>query len=201
VNDFDELIGADVAGEERERLLGVHEMLVEAGPPPELSATLQDAHQPGNARSLRKKNVPWKVALIAAAIIVLIIAFSAGVSVGHRSHTTAVSSLALSGTKAAPRAKGTLDVLPEVSGNWPMSLTVSGLPRVASPEYYYVWLVRNGKPLAPCGEFVVSKPTRSLTLTLSVPYALKSGDTWIVTRKAYREPGAGTTVLKPALKL
>ena len=41
-----------------------------------------------------------------------------------------------------------------------MTLSVSGLPKVAAPEYYYVWLVRKGKPLAPCGEFVVSKPSR-----------------------------------------
>ena len=57
--------------------------------------------------------------------------------------------------------------------------------------------MRNGKPWAPCGEFVVSKPSRSLTLTLNAPYALKTGDTWIVTRKTYKQPGAGTTVLRP----
>ena len=79
-----------------------------------------------------------------------------------------------------------------------MTIWVSGLPKVAAPDYYYVWLVRNGKPLAPCGEFLVAKSSDSLTLKLSAPYALKPGDTWIVTRKTYSQPGAGQTVLRPA---
>jgi hypothetical protein len=198
VNDFDELIGADVAGEERERLLGVHEQLVEAGPPPELSAHLQETPQPGNARSFRKRSAPWKFAMIAAAVILLAITFTVGISIGKGSVASPVASIALRGTKAAPRAKGTLDVLPEVSGNHPMNLSVSRLPAVTAPEYYSVWLVRNGKPFAPCGEFVVSKHSRSLTLTLNAPYTLETGDTWIVTRKMYKQqPGAGATVLRP----
>ena len=35
--DFDQLVGHEVGREERERLQRVHELLVEAGPPPELS--------------------------------------------------------------------------------------------------------------------------------------------------------------------
>ncbi len=34
---LDELIGADTTGAERERLQRAHDMLLEAGPPPELS--------------------------------------------------------------------------------------------------------------------------------------------------------------------
>lgn len=199
MNDFDELIGVDVAREERQRLLGVHELLVEAGAPPELPPTLEEVHVPGPVRvSRERKQSPLrKVFLIAAAVFLLGVVFSVGLSVGKGSVASPATTLALSGTKAAPRAKGTLDVLKEVSGNRPMSLSVSGLPPVAAPEYYYVWLVRNGKPWAACGEFVVSKPSRSLTLTLNAPYASKTGDTWIVTRKTYNRPGAGTTVLRP----
>ena len=195
---FDELIDADVAGEERERLRGVHELLVEAGPPPELPASLRDVRQPGKVGHLRNQSVPRKIALLAAAIIVLGIAFVAGLAVGGGSHTKPVATLVLSGTKAAPHAHGTIDVSSEVSGNWPMTLSVSGLPKATAPEYYYVWLVRNGKPWAPCGEFVVAKSSDSLTLKLTAPYALKSGDSWIVTRKTYSQLGAGQTVLRPA---
>ena len=199
MNDFDELIDADVAGEERERLRGVHEMLVEAGPPPELPASLQNVPPPAKVSRLRKQSVPRKIALIAAALVVLGVTFGLGFSYGHSGRATKpFASLELTGTKAAPHAQGTLDVSPEVSGNWPMTIWVSGLPKVAAPDYYYVWLVRNGKPLAPCGEFLVAKSSDSLTLKLSAPYALKPGDTWIVTRKTYSQPGAGQTVLRPA---
>ena len=40
--DFDELVGAETTGAERERLRGVHELLVEAGPPPELPRELEE---------------------------------------------------------------------------------------------------------------------------------------------------------------
>ncbi len=200
MNDFDELIGADVGREERARLLGVHQLLVEAGPPPELPPALEDVHvpDPAKVRGARKKSGLRRALLIAAALLVLVITFTVGWSIGHGPVVRTATTIALSGTKAAPRATGTLDVMQEVSGNRPMKLSVRGLPPVAAPEYYDVWLVRDGKPWAPCGEFVVSRRTSSLTLTLNAPYALKSGDTWIVTRHTYKQPGAGATVLRPS---
>jgi len=200
VNDFDELIDADVAGVERERLRGVHELLVEAGPPPELPTALENARPPAEVSHLRKHSGPRKIALIAAALVVLAVTFGVGFSAGKKSKPIAAKparSLVLTGTTAAPHARGTLDVSKAVSGNWPMTLSVSGLPKVAAPDYYYVYLVRKGKPLAPCGEFVVARSSASLTLQLSAPYSLKKGDTWVVTRKSYSQPGAGTTVLRP----
>jgi hypothetical protein len=196
VNDFDDLIGADVAGEERERLLGVHDLLVQAGPPPELPAGLQDPRRSGEVRIFR---VPRRVLLLAAAVAVIGVVFGVGFVSGNRSMSSAapVVQVSLKGTAAAPRAKATLDVMQSVSGNWPMTLEVSGLPSVAAPTYYVVWLVRHGKPLAPCGSFVVSKPTGSLTLSLNAPYALQNGDTWIVTRQKYGRHAVRTTVLSP----
>ena len=41
VPDFDELVGGDVTGDERERLRRAHELLVQTGPPPELSPELE----------------------------------------------------------------------------------------------------------------------------------------------------------------
>ncbi|HUZ14544.1 MAG TPA: hypothetical protein VMU72_00010 [Gaiellaceae bacterium] len=200
MSDFDELIDADVTGEQRERLRGVHELLVEAGPPPELPVGLQHVPAPGELRRLRPRYVPRKVALLAAALIVLGTTFSVGYATGNQATAPAthVATLALKGTAAAPHARATLDVLPPTGGNWPMTLAVSGLPRVAAPTYYVVWLVRNGKPWAPCGEFVVSKPSSSLTLTLTAPYSLRNGDRWIVTRQRNDQLGAGVPVLRPA---
>jgi len=201
VNDFDQLIDADVTGEQRERLRGVHDLLVQAGPPPELPLDLQHVPVPGELRRLKLiRSVPRKVSLLAAAVIVLGTTFSVGYATGNQTTapTTPVAALALKGTAAAPYARATLDVLPPAGGNWPMTLAVSGLPRVAAPTYYVVWLVRNGKPWAPCGEFVVSKPSSPLTLTLTAPYSLQSGDRWIVTRQRNGQLGTGVPVLRPA---
>jgi hypothetical protein len=198
VNKFDELIDADVAGVERERLRGVHELLVEAGPPPELPTALENARPPATKVSpMRKRSVPRTIALVAAALIALGIAFGMGWSTGHDTAADPIAELKLTGTDAAPHARATIGISSEVSGNWPMTLSVSGLPKVTAPEYYYVWLVRHGKPLAPCGEFVVAKSSDSLKLKLSAPYSLEPGDTWIVTRKRYSQPGTGTAVLRP----
>src|SRR5207249_1133991 len=41
--DFDELIGAETSAAERERLRRTHELLVQAGPPPELTPQLRRA--------------------------------------------------------------------------------------------------------------------------------------------------------------
>ncbi len=82
MNDFEDIIGADVAGEERARLLGVHALLVEAGPPPELPDGLQNVRRAGDVRELRRRRVPRRVALLAAALIVLGVTFSVGFATG-----------------------------------------------------------------------------------------------------------------------
>ena len=205
MNDFDELIDADVTGEERGRLRGVHDLLVQAGPPPELPVDLQRGYAPGELRRLKPRYVPRKVALLAAALAVLLITFSAGLATGIGSRSSSAAPLherlALKGTTFAPHAQATLDVEKAVGGNWPMTLSVSGLPPVTSPTYYEVWLVRQGKPWAPCGEFVVSKASTALTLRLTAPYSLQRGDTWIVTRHTYGQSGTGPAVLRPAVRL
>ena len=200
MSNFDELMDPDVESVERERLRAVHELLVEAGPPPELSARLQSVPRPGEVRRLRTATVPRKIALLAAALAVLGVTFSVGFATGDKAAAPAkpFKTLVLSGTMVAPHARATLDVSQQVSGNWPMTLRVTGLPRAAAPVYYEVWLVRGGQPWAPCGEFVVSKPSGSLTLELNAPYSLKRGDTWIVTRHSYGQSGPGPTVLRPA---
>jgi hypothetical protein len=202
VSDFNELIDAGVPAEERKRLLAVHDLLLEAGPPPELPTALHDVPQPGKVSVLRQQTAPRKMALIAAAVIVLGVAFTIGYATGMRTTTTAkpVKTVEMNGTSAAPRAEAVLDVQRQVSGNLPMTLEVTGLPRVTSSEYYVVWLVRHGQKFAPCGTFVVSKPSsRALTIHLTAPYALEKGDTWIITLQTYGQHSLSpTTVLEPA---
>ena len=51
---LDELIGADTTGAERERLQRAHDMLLEAGPPPELSPKLEEGPTLGMTLSKRR---------------------------------------------------------------------------------------------------------------------------------------------------
>jgi hypothetical protein len=193
--DFDELIDDDVRGAERERLERVHELLIAAGPPAELPPHLENptlamtlVRRPGRARR--------RVAAIAAIAAVLVVAFVLGYLAGNRGGGLASqTSLRLTGTKAAPNALASLRILPvDTSGNWPMRLSATGLPKLGHKWYYEVFLVRDGKIYAPCGSFV---STGTVDVTLNAPYRLRPHDTWVVTKQQWGDHEAGTVVLRP----
>jgi hypothetical protein len=201
---FDELVDAETTGEERERLRHVHELLLEAGPPPELTPKLRTA--PGSSgvvRLQRRRVMKRRGLLLLAAAVSIVAVFAAGYAVANGRHggSSTVSSgiaktLELKGTRLAPTAHATLDVWKPQAGNWPMTLSVTGLHKLPQRAYYYVYLMRDGKPWAPCGSFRVASASQALTLTLNAPYKLRKGDTWVVTRAlAGSEPGK--TVLRP----
>ena len=197
---LDDLIGADMSGEERERLRQVHGMLLEAGPPPELSPKLEEGPTLGMTLQ-RKRAMKRRAMLLLAATLAVVGVFLGGYAVANRggSGPTPVLSQALKGTPLAPQAQGTLEVWDLRDGNWPMTLSVVGLKQLAPHRYYEVYLLRHGKPWGSCGTFRVEGPsTGVVTVTLTAPYTLKKGDSWVVT-----EPGAGgtepgKTVLRPA---
>jgi hypothetical protein len=198
--DFEDLVGPEVGGAERDRLLRMHELILQAGPPPELPPRLEAG--PTLAMTTGRKTKPRRQrwALLAAAIAVLVLAFAGGFLAGHgKNSSTAspVATLKLQGTKAAPQAQAALDVLPRQGGNWPMTLAVTGLPRLPHNSYYEVYLVRTGKPWASCGTFVVSKSSEATKVTLNAPYRLHRGDSWVVTRQPPGTNAPGTTVLQP----
>lgn len=193
--DFDELIDDDVRGAERERLQRVHELLVAAGPPAELPPHLETptlgmtlSRRPGRARR--------RVAAVAAIAAVLVIAFVLGYLAGNRGGGLAAkTSLQLTGTKAAPDALASLRILPvDSSGNWPMRLSATGLPKLGKKWYYEVFLVRHGKIYAPCGSFV---STGTVDVSLNAPYRLQPHDTWVVTKQHQGDKAAGAVVLRP----
>jgi hypothetical protein len=197
--DFDELVGTEATGAERERLQRAHELLLQAGPPPELTPRLQTApNMDARVAHLRRRVVKRRAMLLLAAALSIVVVFAAGYAVAqHRSSGSAAPvaprTLALKGTSVVPGAHATLEVWQAQNGNWPMTLSVEGLPKHAR---YEVYLVRDGKPWGSCGGFVVSKSSGPLTLRLNAPYALRKGDTWIVTRQVHgNEPGS--TVLRP----
>jgi len=200
--DFDDLVGTDVPSDERERLRETHELLLAAGPPPELPPHLEAGPTLtmtfGRRRTERTRR---RVPLLAAAAIAVLLVFLAGYAVGNHKGTnqsaTPVRTLALEGTAAAPAALASLRLLPVQSGNWPMTLTVTDLPRLPQGAFYEVYLFRSGRPWASCGTFVVHTPSGATTVTLNAPYRLQKGDTWIVTRQAGWDSSVGPTVLRP----
>ena len=199
--DFDELIERDVSGAERARLQRVHELLVAAGPPEELPPQL--AAGPTLGMTLGRKRAGGerrrRVLLLAATLSVLLLAFLFGYIAGnHSGGVAADKTLQLAGTRAAPAALASLRILPsDTSGNWPMELSATGLPKLGPKEYYEVFLVRNGKIYAPCGGFVSSRSDGAVDVTLNAPYRLRGNDTWVVTIQRAHDRKAGTVVLRP----
>ncbi|HZS31709.1 MAG TPA: hypothetical protein VFA37_10665 [Gaiellaceae bacterium] len=195
--DFDEIVGTDDG--ERERLRRVHELLVTAGPPPELTPRLERTPSTqGSVFWLPRVPAKHRTTLLFAAALVVLAAFFGGYGAGkiHRS-TSPESLLSLRGTATAPHAVASLQIFAKQAGNWPMTLTVADLPKLPSHAYYEVFLVRNGKPYLSCGEFTVDGGSAPLTVQLNAPYVFQHGDTWVVTKQLPGTEKPGPTVLKP----
>ena len=198
---FDELVDADLDPAERERLRRVHDLLVTAGPPPELTPEFEAG--PTLAMTLgrsTRRRVRRRTALLAAAVVVLLLAFLSGYIAGNSGDNGLANAqlLKLKGTRAAPAALASLRLQPvDASGNWPMRLSARGLPKLPSKGYYEVFLVRKGKIFAPCGSFVVRSADSAVSVALNAPYRLRQGDSWVVTKQLPGAHEAGAIVLKP----
>jgi hypothetical protein len=196
--DFDDLVG-EVPPGERERLLRMHELLVQAGPPAEIPPELES---PKLAMTLGKsrrshRQMQRRLALLAAAFVVFALVFLAGYITGNDS-SVAGRLVRLQGTPAAPAAQGSLRVQDaDPAGNWPMQLAALGLPKLPPRGYYEVFLTRNGKVFAPCGTFVVKDEKVGVSVHLNAPYELEPGDGWVVTRQAPGVHTPGPVVLRP----
>ena len=199
---LDDLID-ETTGVERQRLEHVHDLLLQAGPPPELPPGLRQAPDFGVVPlQQRRRTLKRRAFVLLAAALSIAVVFFAGYAVashnggGSTKSTTAVESLRLAGTSGAPGARATLDVWSPQDGNWPMTLDVSGLPKLPARTYYEVYLVRHGRILGSCGTFRVAGP-QAVTLTLNAPYPLQRGDSWIVTRQGPGGAEPGRPVLRP----
>jgi hypothetical protein len=204
--DFEDLVGGEVAGEERERLRRTHELLVQAGPPPELSPELEKVPWPDEAlqplglfRTPRKRERrSWfQVALAGAAV--LLVGFLIGQAFSSRSGSfTTTHVVKMHGTRAAPNAFAAVDLGREGNdGNWPMQVTVTDLPPAQNNGYYELWLSLHGKPVALCGTFNTHL-TGDTSVRMSAAYDLTQlkFDGWIVMRHTAGVPERQTpTVL------
>jgi hypothetical protein len=198
--DFDDLIGPDVGAAERERLRAVHELLLQAGPPAELSPRIEAGPSLGLTLQRPARRGGRRIALLAAALVVAAVAFLGGYITGNGKGDglSAGKTLSLVGTKAAPRALASLRIEPvDAAGNWPMQISVTGLPKLPAHGYYTVYLLRNGKPFAPCGFFIVKASNRGTSVWMNAPYTLQHGDTWVVTKQLPGHHEVGPIVLRP----
>lgn len=199
---FDDIVGTEgLSREEEAKLRRVHELLVAAGPPPDLSPDLslppvptEEADPPEVAFLLRRRRGRALVLALAAALAAFVGGYAFGHSKGKPSAFTSIRTVAMHGPSNGA-SHGVINIAEKDSvGNWPMLVEVSGLPQQAERSAYYeLWLTHNGKAVAPCGSFRVhGKTTR---IRLSVPYSLKSFDGWVVTSQGPDRNGLGPVVL------
>jgi hypothetical protein len=196
LTDFRNMIDTEgLTPEEEARLRRVHELLVQAGPPPELSPTLQKPPtEPREAEivqfplPVRRRVGAWAAIAVAAAAAV----FAGGFAIGHsKAKPAAFHTVRLVPMHGIDHSRAAIKLgKPDAVGNWPMLVSIVNLPRQAQRgAYYELWVTRNGKPIAPCGGFRVHGTTT--TVRLSVPYRLKDFDGWVVTEflPGQSEPG------------
>ena len=197
--DFDELVGGDdLEPEEELRLREVHDLLVQAGPPADLTPALERMpDEPADAEILSFPMLPrrrWAAAAVAAAALAAA-AFGAGFLIADRggpsSSVEAARVVPMRGASGA-LASIRLGERDEV-GNWPMELVVTGLPKQPKGAYYTLYLTRGGKPRVPCGYFRVGDHTTTVRFT--VPYKVEKGEGWVVTYQAKGVHTPGRVVL------
>ncbi len=177
--DFDELVEGIENPEERERLRRVHELLLQAGPPPELSPALTSAPVPQEQERRRWWSRRAATALAFAVLIAatFAIGYFAGRPRGFDEPSVAIrDTIAMKGDGVS----GALQLgYKGNDGNWPMLVTVEGLDKLRGGDYYTLALTRDGKPVVTCGTFNVSGPSQQ-TVRMSAAYNLHRFDGWVV---------------------
>ena len=180
--DFRELVGGDLSPEERARLERVHDLLVTAGPPPELPPQLLEPRlgpREGTVVSFLPRRRAGLMLGLAAAIA--LIAFVGGFVAGRAKDTFPTqATVPMHGTALAANASATIDIgTKDSSGNWPLRVVVHNLKPLPKGEYYEMFLTRHGSRAATCGTFRLSSGD---SVRLNTPY-LRGFDGWIVTRE------------------
>lgn len=198
--DFDDLVGKDVPDEERARLLGAHRLLVEAGPPPELSPELDSVPWPEDSQMPLLKPKQRRPLLLAAAIATAIgIGFVLGQSTSSSSSSAeTVRVVQLAGTPLDSDARGTLKLgKADASGNWPMTLHARGLQELPEGGYYDLYLTKGGKPVVLCGTFNVKGDEVVVHFSAAYDLGHFDKDGWVITRQLPENHKPTEVVLKP----
>jgi hypothetical protein len=188
--DFDEL-AEGMTPEERVELRRAHDLLLAAGPPPELPPYLAEAPRMKKQKEPALTTLPKRrfgaLVTVAAGIAAaaLVVGFLIG-NVGSSNEASTIVSIPMKATPAGPpQSQALIDVKNGgEGGNIPLELTVSGLRKLPDGGYYELWLTRvvKGKQerIVSCGTFV-AKDDR-FVVALNAPYRLGEGTPgWIVT--------------------
>ena len=174
VPDFRELVGGDeLDPQEEARLRRVHDLLVAAGPPPELPLVL--ARPPATHPRRWLGGLAMAAALAAAA-------FVGGYFVGHRGGAPeTLRSLPMHGVGAASAASAVIEVYrPDSAGNYSFELRTDHMPSLPGVGYYVLYLTLQGKTVAACGIFMTAQDgTANVHMTL--PGDVGKFDGWIIT--------------------
>ncbi len=196
---FRELVGDEGPPEELERLRRVHDLLVAAGPPPELSPALAEppaVGRPAHVRFLPRRR--REAALVLAAALVAV-AFAIGYAVGNRGGGfSAAAVVPMHGLGLESDAHASLRIgKRDDHGNVPIEMKVRGLRELPEGGWYELYLSKNGKPKLSCGTFRTED--HLTTVRLSIAYELqpwgKRFNGWVVTAHVPGRPGASSRVL------
>ncbi|MGI8861769.1 MAG: hypothetical protein ACR2GV_03480 [Gaiellaceae bacterium] len=184
--DFDELVGPEVEASERARLLRVHEALVEAGLPPELSSSLAEPPTPSVVPLARRRRRAGRLALAAALGAV---AFAVRFLVADTGGRSTERVIAMSGTGGASASLEIFEV--DEAGNWPMELEVDSLAPPAGGGLYQLWLTKDGELAALCGSFFVETDGTTV-VPMNAPWRLDEFDGWVVVEQGSMTPVLST---------
>jgi hypothetical protein len=175
--DFDELVGTELDPEERDRLERVHNLLVQAGPPPEPVTR--------SVVELRPRRRRGAMLAVAAALAVAALALGGAIVAGPAG---GVEHVTMEGTPAAATASASLTVFEiDGAGNWPMELEVDGLAPSRTGRPFELWLTRAGELKALCGAFLTDESGRA-TVPMNAPYRFPEYDGWVVVEEGSETP-------------
>jgi hypothetical protein len=189
--DFFELVGDEGSKEELERLRRTHDMLIAAGPPPELSPRLAEVTGARSRSSVGPRRRKGAAFLLAAGVAAA--AFGVGFLVGDRGSSDFQANDSRIERMHPMQGSGLVSAAASIEvgerdevGNWPLRVRVSGLKPLPKGHWYELYLTRNGKITAWCGAFSVKDAGRT-TVQFSVPYRLKNAG-WVVTTGKRTKP-------------
>ena len=183
--DFDQMVDlTGVSPEDRARMLRMHELLLSAGPPADLPSELADApSEVGGAQVIAFPRRRRTAAAISIAAAVAVACFSGGYLLANQAHHGSLHAVRVVGLSGEQNSLASLRVgAADANGNWPVQLTVQGLPPLhGTDSHYLLMLTQNGKPTWVCGMFKVGKDGAT-TVAFSVPYRITGQTKWAVTK-------------------
>jgi hypothetical protein len=183
--DFDDLVGPEVDAVERDRLRRVHDLLVDVGPPPDLSHGRAPATEGSPVTPLRRPTRRRRALLALAAALGVAAIFTLGLVVAAGDDPEAERVVAMSGPSGAIASLEIFEI--DAAGNWPMLIDVSGLPPARDGRLYELWLSKDGAPAALCGSFHTDDDGRAV-VPMNAPWRLDDFDGWIVVEQGSTRP-------------